>query len=254
MLACGSLFTVVPLPMVHVDRGVAAGAIRWFPWLGLLLGLVSGVVAAAVASFGTGPLLPVVVGVALVHALTGAMHLDGLADVADGLGSRKPAQAAIAIMKRSDIGPMGVAAILLVVLLDIAALSDPDLSGSRLVLIAALTVGPLLGRLQALAGTRVGVPPAHSGGFAALLAGATSTAALAAITTAAWGVALVAGYVVRGLHGLVAFGVAAVAAAVVGLVWERVLRSRFGGLTGDCWGSLSETAQMTFWIVLAALL
>jgi len=57
---------------------------------------------------------------ATLAAVTGAMHLDGLADTADGIGSRRPAEEALTIMKRSDIGPMGVAALVLVLLTDAA--------------------------------------------------------------------------------------------------------------------------------------
>ncbi|GAA3105764.1 hypothetical protein GCM10020254_59560 [Streptomyces goshikiensis] len=62
--------------------------------------------------------------VAVPAALTRGLHLDGLADTADGLGSAKPAEDALRIMKQSDIGPFGVVTLLLVLLIQAAALAD----------------------------------------------------------------------------------------------------------------------------------
>ncbi|MYX73011.1 adenosylcobinamide-GDP ribazoletransferase, partial [Streptomyces sp. SID3915] len=73
---------------------------------------------------GAGPLLAAVASVALPAALTRGLHLDGLADTADGLGSGKPAEDALRIMKQSDIGPFGVITLLFVLLAQVAALFE----------------------------------------------------------------------------------------------------------------------------------
>ncbi|MYV40156.1 adenosylcobinamide-GDP ribazoletransferase, partial [Streptomyces sp. SID1328] len=70
-----------------------------------------------------GPLLAAVASAAVPAALTRGLHLDGLADTADGLGSGKPAEQALAIMKRSDIGPFGVLTLVLTLLAQVAALA-----------------------------------------------------------------------------------------------------------------------------------
>ena len=117
LLAAVGLFTVIPVRPFDVDRRAASRAMAALPVLGLLLGLAAGAVAGLLGWL-TSPLLGAVVGLALLAWLTGALHLDGVADTADGLGSRKPADEALAIMRRSDIGPMGV--VVLVFVLGIA--------------------------------------------------------------------------------------------------------------------------------------
>src|SRR5260370_8333258 len=91
------------------SRRAAAAAMTWAPVVGLLLGAAAAAVLELAARWGrTGPLLAAVLAVAALALLTRGLHLDGLADLADGLGSRRPADQALAIMKRSDIGPFGV--------------------------------------------------------------------------------------------------------------------------------------------------
>src|SRR5216684_3389622 len=97
------LFTILPVKAApEIGRDDAARAVLWLPVVGLLL---------AVPSAG------------VLALLTGALHLDGLADAADGLGSRRPAGEALAIMRRSDIGPFGVAALLFTAVVQITALA-----------------------------------------------------------------------------------------------------------------------------------
>ena len=110
-----SLFTVIPAGAgAELGEGEAAAAVLWLPAVGLLLGgLAAGVMLGVAAGGDSGPrrLLGAVLAVALLALLTGGLHLDGLADTVDGLGSRRPAQQALEIMRRSDVGPMGVAAL-----------------------------------------------------------------------------------------------------------------------------------------------
>ncbi|MGO1385906.1 MAG: adenosylcobinamide-GDP ribazoletransferase, partial [Arachnia sp.] len=137
------LFTTLPMPSVHtIDSRTAGRAMAAFPVVGLIVGALAGVVTWLSASLA-GPQLGAVLGIAMLAWLTGALHLDGVADTADGLGSRKPAAQALEIMRRSDIGPMGVIVLLMVLLADVAALSglagvDPLLSGVALVAAAVL--------------------------------------------------------------------------------------------------------------------
>jgi len=98
-----SLFTTIPAGIDGELDDAAARAILWLPGIGLLLGAIAGgVVLAAGALNQTGPgrLLGAALGVAALAVLTGGLHLDGLADTADGLGSRRPAGAALEIMRR----------------------------------------------------------------------------------------------------------------------------------------------------------
>ena len=170
-----SLFTTIPAGVSGMlDDEVAAKAILWLPGIGLLLGAIGGGVLLAVGTLNTtgpGRLLGAALAVAVIAVLTGGLHLDGLADTADGLGSRRPADAALEIMRRSDIGPMGVGALVLVLLIQVAAVAAVP----RLPLaVAALALAEVTGRVSVVVATSS--PAARPGGFGALVAGRTTGA------------------------------------------------------------------------------
>ncbi len=250
--AAVSLFTVVPVPAVEIDRATARGAILAFPWVGFAVGAAAALVASLVDAAGAGSLLAAASGLGVLALVTGAMHLDGLADTADGLGSRKGADDALAVMKKSDIGPMGVAALVLVLLLDASALSSPRLTGAGLA--AALLCAPAVGRVSALAGTGPWAGVARPGGFGSLFAGVTSLRALLVDAAAVLAVVGVAGFWAGGTAGALLWACAALGSWAVGLGWLRHLERRLGGLTGDTFGSLIEVGQLSFLVMTAIAL
>lgn len=123
-LSVGTL-TVLPAGVPsRVDREVGGRAMTLAPLIGLLIGgIAAGVVALAQLARSDADLLAAVLGVLVVAGVSGALHLDGLADFADALGSRRDRETMLRIMKQSDIGPFGVVAIVGVLLLDVAALT-----------------------------------------------------------------------------------------------------------------------------------
>jgi adenosylcobinamide-GDP ribazoletransferase len=168
-----SLFTVIPVGGDgELGPGDGARAIRWLPAVGLLLGLAGACVVlgvGAVNGSGPGRALGAALAVALVAFLTGGLHLDGLADTADGLGSRRSPDEALDIMRRSDIGPMGVATLVLVLLVQVAALAAiPRLPLAA----AALALAEVTGRVSIVVATEA--PAARPGGFGTLVAGQTT--------------------------------------------------------------------------------
>ena len=118
-----TLFTIAPLGVSRVDRQTARTAMAVAPLVGLLLGTVLAGAALGLRTAGASALVAAAATVALSALCTRALHLDGLADTADGLGSYQGQEKALAIMKQSDIGPFGVVAIAAVLLLDAAALA-----------------------------------------------------------------------------------------------------------------------------------
>ncbi|MBB0233206.1 adenosylcobinamide-GDP ribazoletransferase, partial [Streptomyces calidiresistens] len=119
---------------------------------------------------GAGTLLGAVVAVAVPALLTRALHLDGLADVADGLGSGKPAEEALRIMKRSDIGPFGVVALVLVLSGQTAA-AHALFGHGWAVGAVAVCLAHVTGRAALITATRRGVPAARPDGLGAMVAG-----------------------------------------------------------------------------------
>lgn len=248
-LTAAGLFTVVPVPYSAIDRTDARRAVRALPWLGLALGLVAAL-AAWLVGLRAGPFLGAVTAVLVPVALTGAMHLDGLADTADGLGSRKPAAEALDVMRRSDIGPMGVVSVVLVLLLQVAALAVFPSPGEQMVVVA---LQPLVSRVTILAATTPRIPMARADGFGALVGGVTTP--LGAVVGHALALVLCGGlgWWRAGLHGSLALTASCLVAYVIAYVWRRHLVRRLGGLTGDTFGSLIEVSGTAF-VVAAALL
>ncbi|NKZ06393.1 adenosylcobinamide-GDP ribazoletransferase, partial [Actinomadura latina] len=159
-----TLLTAVPAGTARVDRGTARAAMLLAPATGLITGGGAALVLLAAGPLGLPALPAAVLAVAATAALTRALHLDGLADLADGLGSGRPAAEALTIMKRSDIGPFGVVTLLLALLVQVAALASAPHPA------VAVLVAAAAGRLALPWACRTAVPSARPGGLGALVA------------------------------------------------------------------------------------
>ncbi len=248
--------TVVPVrPPRAVDRLVAGRAMMLAPVAGLVLALLvaTPVELAWKVGHGSAPLLAALA-VGGLAFLTRAMHLDGLADVADGLGSGRRDEAALAIMKKSDIGPFGVATLLIVLLLQVTALSDLIWSGRGF---AGLVVALVASRATLAILCGPGFPPASPQGLGAAVAGSV-TARQRSLGLLLAVVLLVATTGLFDLPGWMSPGrvqalvLAALAAVVLGVLLARRAIARFGGTTGDVYGAVIETT-FTATLVLGAL-
>lgn len=242
-LAIGTL-TVLPAGMPsRVDRTVAGRAMMLAPFVGLIIGLpAAGVVAGVHALRPDATLLAAVLGVAVLTVLSGALHLDGLADTADGMGSRRDRETRLAIMRKGDIGPFGVVAIATVLLVDVAALAACLGSGIGW---QAVLVATVAGRTTLPVACRRAVPSARPEGLGAMVAG----------TVPAWvalGVTAVAAGACGVLMNPATTGAAAVvAAAIVGELVTRFARRGLGGITGDVLGASVELSTVAALLLLA---
>jgi adenosylcobinamide-GDP ribazoletransferase len=172
--------TVLPVRAGRVDRAAAAGAMSLAPAVGAGLGAMLAAALWVLRELGAPPLVAAAVTVAAAALLTRGMHLDGLADTVDALGSYRSGEAALAIMKKSDIGPFGVAAIGLTLLIQTAALTTMTCG--------AVIVAWAAGRLAITVACRRGVPAARAEGLGALVAGTVprpAAALIAALVVAA---------------------------------------------------------------------
>jgi adenosylcobinamide-GDP ribazoletransferase len=276
-LVLGTL-TVLPVrPPASVDRRTAGRAMVLAPLVGLLLAVVVLIVlwvlgggTLLLGAAGHGPslgasspssLVAAALTVALLALLTRAMHLDGLADVADGLGSGRDRERALAVMRQSDIGPFGVVTLLLVLLLQVACLEQlVQAPAGQAAIVGAL----LLSRFILPAVCLRGVPSARPDGLGAMVAGSVGLPGLlvaAGLAAAAWLlVPLVAAVTSQrpygGLLGPSGFSVPHVLANVVvpllltGLFARHCVR-RFGGITGDVLGACVEVCFTTVLLVAA---
>lgn len=245
MAASLGMFTIIPVGRIDsLDRRLAARMMAAFPWVGLLVGAVAGAACWLLSLAGVG-WLAAVAGVGVLALLTGALHLDGVADTADGLGSRTPAAEALDIMRRSDIGPMGVVTLLFVVLLQVGALAGlpGHVAGVGLGLAAATA------RLSVLQATRGA--GAREEGFGALFTGVTTWQVAMGSTLAVLVVCAGSGWVLGGWQVSCVMAASAALALLLAGLWRRYLTARLGGMTGDTFGSLIEVTSTIFLLLLA---
>jgi adenosylcobinamide-GDP ribazoletransferase len=216
MRAALSFLTVVGRPTAPTPR-----ALRWFPVVGAAVGaLLGGVWWLADAAFPA--LLAAVLVVAADLALTGMLHVDGLADSADGLLPHATRERRLEIMRTADVGAFGIATVVVVLLLRVAALAARPAA-------VGLLAGLWCASRTVVAAAPAWLPYAREDGLASPLL-ATRASPLVALAL------LPAGALAGVAIGWP--GVAAVAGAVLAAAGVLVLaRTRIGGFTGDVFGA-----------------
>ncbi|MFI7023634.1 adenosylcobinamide-GDP ribazoletransferase [Micromonospora sp. NPDC049900] len=226
-------FTILPVRTGRIDRTTAGTAMALAPVVGALLAVPLGVLLLSLGAV-TAPLVAAGVTVAAGALLTRGLHLDGLADTVDALGSYRRGPAALEIMKKPDVGPFGVVALVLVLLVQAAALAEV-VGRSGPAAFAAVLAAVAAGRLGVSLACRRGVPAARPDGLGALVAGTVGPVPLA-VATVAVTLAAVPAVPDRPWQGpLVVLAALAVAAGLL----RHVVR-RLGGITGDVLGATVE--------------
>ena len=257
-LTDGVRLSLTTLPIVRVrgpatlDRRTAAVAMGVAPLVGLALSAVLSVVLVGVDRFTTGPpLLAAALVVAGLALLTRGLHLDGLADLADGLGSYRSPEQARAVMKQPDVGALGLAAVVLVLSVQVAALVACVSAGRG---VSSLVVAVVTARVAVTAACSRGVPAATSSGLGAAVAGTVpgGAALLLAVAAAAGAAGLLALETDDGAGELV---IRALLAVTLGMLVADVVRRhavrRLGGITGDVLGALVEVTTAAVLVVMA---
>ncbi len=235
LLAALRFLTTVPIPGASAPQALAR-SVAWFPAVGLLLG-------AALVGLDTlfqrifPPALAAALLVTALTLLTGGLHLEGLADAADGLFGGRTVEDRLRIMRDPTVGSYGVIAVALVLLLKTAALAS--LTEPRL---PALLLFPALGRWS-MAWAIVSFPYARSEGLGTAFRAGPLALSFASLTAF---IAVAALLQVRAIAPLAAAALAAV--AVTGFTLRRI-----PGLTGDCYGALNEVSETAALLSLVAL-
>jgi adenosylcobinamide-GDP ribazoletransferase len=226
--------TPVPVPGSWAGGERELSRSLWFfPIVGLLIG---GVVAAA--CFGLDQILPPLAGSAIVVCLLIAasrgLHMDGLADTADGLLSSRPREQMLTIMRDSHTGAMGVVAVVCVIVVKTALLTSITPEGSRWKIALLM---PLAGRCVQVV-TMAAFSYAREGGG---LATAFVISGARRLALPAWAsvVLFAGGWLLEGTEGLVAAGASIVSGFAVGLYCHR----QIGGYTGDTLGATNELVE-----------
>ena len=231
LLIALQFLTILPVPSLKRCEPEDLGrSTVWFPLAGLIIGGLLWLADLALTAVFPRHLTDALL-VALLALITGALHLDGLADVCDGLAARGDRQRFLTVMKDSRVGAMGVVGLVLGLLLKYAALLAIPiyLKGATLLIFPALA---RFGQVTLLTGSRSA--RGEGLGTSVLIGMQTRHFFLAAacILPMAW-------------FGLQIAGLVAVSAVFIwALLVRRWFTARLGGITGDIVGFASETAEI----------
>lgn len=230
-LSAVALLTALPVPGGRRD---IAGGLRWFSAVGLLLGAILAGCWWLATRAWPGTLVPAGIAVAAWAALTGMLHLDGLADAADAALVTADRERRASILHDVHHGTFGIVAVALILLLKVAAISACTPRDGLLLLAivpaCARAALPLAVRFQAT------IPTSR-------MAASVAVAATPAAIGAGVGLAALPAMVLLGFPGAAVF----VLCLGVGMATTALLSRRFGGINGDCLGAaveLGETAGL----------
>lgn len=241
LAAAFRFLTIIPLPgKLGTTEEELTGATPFFPLVGLVLGAIALPIVWLLQLLFPPPVTAVLTTLVL-FAFSGGLHLDGLADTADGFFSARPKERILAIMRDSATGAMGVIALVMLLVLKIVCLSSLSTS-----LLSAVFLMPVAGRTAILLMMAI-LPYARSnGGLATLFYSRRSKVVgirgLVLLTAVSW--------LAAGIQGLAA--VLAVGLLVILFGW--FCHSRIDGATGDTLGAACEMAEAVVALVFAASL
>ncbi len=214
------------------DETALARSMFWFPWVGALLGLAFWGAWTALTKILPGPAAAALL-LAFTVWITGGLHLDGLADTADGLGGGRTPVEALRIMKDSRVGAFGVISLIVALVLKFALfLSFATTPGGT----GALLLYPVISRwgMVLLAYLSPYARPEGGLGQAMTLGVSRRVAACASLSAGALSFAFL------GVPGLALFGVAGLAVWLGSLSFQK----RLGGITGDVLGATNEVLEV----------
>jgi adenosylcobinamide-GDP ribazoletransferase len=236
-LAFGTL-TAIPVPApTRIDRRVAGRAMALAPLTLLPLVVVLLVWGWAVREAPVPPLLAAATTLVVIALANRGMHLDGLADTADGLSASYDRATALDVMRRGNIGPSGVAAVILVLMVDAGALAFLLTTGPGVVLVA---LSVLASRHVLAWACSAPVPSARKEGLGATVAGTVQ------LTTVSVCFILLLGVAALAVHwsgpAWWTGPVAMISAAIGGVAVIRRATRRLGGITGDVLGAVIEVS------------
>lgn len=232
--------TIIPLPFaVRCEKEDLGRSTALFPLAGLTIGALLAGLNWLISPWLARPLCDAIL-IAALAALTGGLHLDGLADVCDGLAARGGRERFLAVMKDSQVGAIGAVGLVLGLLLKWQALVaiPVDCKWQALLLFPVLA---RLGQVLAMTGARharqdgLGVAFIQGAGGGALL-----LAVVTAVSASAW---------LLGCNGLIAL----VAVCLLSWVGRLFFQHRLGGLTGDTVGCISELNEIAALLVISAV-
>jgi adenosylcobinamide-GDP ribazoletransferase len=238
--------TRLPLPPTAPSPPLVR-ALRMLPLVGAIVGTLAALVFVLATAIGLQPALAAVVALAFQAWITGALHEDGLADFADGVGGGSSRERKLAIMRDSRIGTFGVLALVFVILCKVLALGEAGAVSGQLAVAALITAGALSRLAPILLLHRL--PPARLDGMSYEV-GCPDKETMTEATVYAVAPAILIAMAVRGAGPLLA---AFLASAVAYWAVENLSRRHLGGQTGDAAGASQQLVELVVLLAFAAI-
>ncbi len=242
ILFCLTFFTRLPIPLNDDAANRDLARASWaFPVAGVVIGGIAGFALMAASSMHLHPLFCAFAAIAVSSWVTGALHEDGLADFADGIGGGKDKESALSIMRDSRIGSYGVLSLIFFTGLKVTALSSlmgPGLAAGTIIAAATFSRG-LMPTIMML------MDPARDDGLGA----AAGKPDLSRFAGAAGIGILVILITLDPTVAALCLITAPIAAAVVCIIAFR----KIDGQTGDVLGAAQQTAELAIYVTAAAM-
>lgn len=235
-------FTRIPIRFipdsVYAEDGGREKSFAFYPLVGVVVGLAGAGIMVVCHDLGLPKLASAILTIAVTVTITGALHEDGFADVADGLGPHDRDDA-LKAMRDSRIGSFGAIALWALLSLKAIALSSIAFENVGKAIIAA----HVLARWSSLPMSKVPPEAQSTSGLGAQMAAAITLKSIALGT-------LLSVLIVIPALGIVTGARSGIAAVVVIVFTGLFYRSRFGGVTGDCLGATNQIIEVvTLFIV-----
>ena len=230
-LSALQFLTIIPLgTKLPIEKNKLARATRYFPIIGLILGLILAGTNELLSLIALGQFLGNLILVILLIILTGALHLDGLADTFDALSSGKRKPEMLEIMRDSHIGTMGALSLISIILIKVALLSslDSGVKNASLVLMCLLSKYSLVFSMFLF-------PYAREEGKAKVFIEGVNLKVFSRATL----IILLISILLLKLKGLIVFIMVLVFVFLVG----KVIAGKIGGMTGDTLGAINELTE-----------
>lgn len=227
LLAALQFLSVLPIIRQFTPNDIGR-SMAWFPIAGLIIGLCAAMVYGATQMLGVPDLVSALAGVAALAGFSGFLHLDGVADMADGFFSSRPRERILEIMRDSRIGTMGVIGVFMVLAFKWAAIvSLPPAIGWRVLVLA-----PIVGRASQII-TMHYMPYARSeGGLASIFLAHCSRQTVLIVIV----IVTLSAVLLGGAKGMMAVCVS----GIFGFYFNFRCLRKIGGMTGDTLGAISE--------------
>lgn len=235
---CLAFYTRLPVSYPLKESHSFADAQWAAPVAGAVIGIIAGFVLWLALMLGLPEALAIIVALASCMLLTGALHEDGLADVADGFGGGREREKKLEIMRDSRLGSYGALALIVSFAMKITALSPLTAYSPNLAIYALITAH--IASRALLPAFIAAVPPARQDGLSAAIGKFDPKIAL---------IAIVSGVFILAFGGMLFAGSAIIALSLLFIFFKNRTMRHIGGQTGDVLGALQQSAEVILYIL-----